>query len=140
MSSPRSCIFYIHCTSPGLFWICVKGAHLKVESGMRGREGGREGRRTKQAVLGSQAGSKEHTLPLLTKEVCEVFMRLNLIMPSSWLPRLAFLHSLYIFCLLRNHSFIRFQVLKSSLVFGSPHSLCCPLFPGNSWQLVVPPQ
>lgn len=52
--------------------------------------------------------------------------------------------SFYIICFLSYHSFILLQVLKSSLVFGSPCGLFCPLWglfqATVGRQPVVPPQ
>ena len=71
------------------------------------------------------------TFPLLTKEDYDEFIYLSLFIPSSLLPIWAFVHSFFpYFCLLRNHSFIILQVLKSSLIFGPSH--------GPSWVWEVP--
>lgn len=82
------------------------------------------------------------TFPLLTKEDYDEFIYLSLFIPSSLLPIWAFVHSFFpYFCLLRNHSFIILQVLKSSLDFGPSHGLVCPLWgryqatAGSLWSL-----
>lgn len=128
-------------------WICVKGDHLNMKQGRKegGSERGMEREGGQKQLKGRRGVTPWSNFSLLTIQACDVFIHLSLVIPSSLLPILTFLHPFFhISCFLSYHSFILPQVLKSSLVFSSSCGFFCLLW-GHfqatvGRQPVVPPQ
>lgn len=132
------------CTSPPPFWIWVKGAHVSVDSGKRGREARREGWRGWEDTDKQERVAPGSIFPLLTREACNRLVPLSLVVLSSSLPTLALLHSFFLYYLFVEKPFTSYSP-GVEILFGFWIPSWPPLptwrpFAGSCWQLVVCPQ